>query len=121
MPSIRPIVVTRLKCARSACTWRNLSRSSSARLSSVTSSCVPTTSTSSPPALRTGWPNPCVFDRSVGQHDSELDNVVSFFAQRLLGAFEHLVAILWMDPLQDGLPIRKTLLRIEAPNSEIFL
>ena len=52
-----PIILTRLTCARSASTWRNLSRSCSARLRSVMSTWVPTNSINSPLALKTGWPS----------------------------------------------------------------
>ena len=62
-----------------------------------------------------------VLDRSIRQHDSELDGVVSLGAHRLLDTFEHSVAILWMHPLQHCVAVRKTQLRIEAPNSKIFL
>ena len=52
------MVVTRFMYARSACAWR---KASSARLRSVTSMFVPTTSTSSPLALKTGWPRPWMY------------------------------------------------------------
>src|SRR5229473_6706547 len=58
---------------------------------------------------------------SIGQPDSELDGVVSPLAHCVLDAFDHPAAILWMDPLQHRFAVRKALLRIEAPNSEIFL
>src|SRR5260370_27237035 len=62
-----------------------------------------------------------VSNSSIGKHDSELDGVVSSLAHCALDVFDNPVAILWMDPLQYRFTVRKALLRIEAPNSEIFL
>ena len=62
-----------------------------------------------------------VSNRSIGQHDSELDVVASSFAHCVLDVFDNPAAILWMDPLQYCFAVWKALLRIEAPNSEIFL
>ena len=62
-----------------------------------------------------------VFHHSVRQHNSELVDAISSLAQGLLDGFGHPVAILWMDALQHHLASRRALLRIEAPDSEIFL
>src|SRR5882672_5474337 len=62
-----------------------------------------------------------MFDLPLGEHNFELDVVIYFFTHCLLDIFDHPVSILWMDSLQHCFAVRKTLLRIEAPNSEIFL
>src|SRR5262249_43087946 len=62
-----------------------------------------------------------IFDRSIGKHDSELDRVVSFLAQRLLGLVEHPVSVVWMDPLQHNCAVREALRRIKPPNSVTLL
>jgi hypothetical protein len=62
-----------------------------------------------------------VSNYSIWEHDSELEGIVSSAAHCVLDVFDDPAAILWVDSLHYGCPVRKALLRIEAPNSEIFL
>src|ERR1700757_5058550 len=62
-----------------------------------------------------------IFDRSIGQHDSQLDCVVSFLVQSLHKLFAHRIAVVRMDPLRCCFVARKSLRWIEPPDSVIFV
>src|SRR6476660_10050087 len=62
-----------------------------------------------------------IFDRSIGQHDSPLECVVSFLVQCLQKLFAHRIAVVRMDPLHCCFVARKSLRWIEPPDSVIFV
>src|SRR5690349_18117552 len=62
-----------------------------------------------------------IFDCSIGEHDSEIDLVISFLLQCVLGLFQHPVSVAWMDSLPHGCAVRQTLLWIKPPDSVALL
>jgi hypothetical protein len=62
-----------------------------------------------------------IFDCSIGYYDSELDRVVPFSTQCLLGLVEHAVSVVWMDPSPHGFAVREALRRIKPPDSVTLL
>jgi hypothetical protein len=62
-----------------------------------------------------------IFDCSIGEHDSEIDPVISFLPQCFLGLFVHPVSVAWMDPSPHSFAVRETLHRIKPPDSVTLL
>src|ERR1700732_316174 len=62
-----------------------------------------------------------VFDRSVGQYDSELVRKASLFAHSVLDVFVHPVQVVWMDPLPHRFAARNALQRIKPKVAESLL
>src|SRR6202030_3119725 len=62
-----------------------------------------------------------VFDRSIGQYDSELVPKASLFAHSVLDVFVHPVSVVWMDPAPHRFAARKALQRIKPPDAGSLL
>ena len=62
-----------------------------------------------------------VFDRSIGQYDSELVRKASLFAHCVLDVFVHPVSVVWMDPLPHRFAARNALQRIKPKDAVSLL
>src|SRR6476620_836885 len=58
-----------------------------------------------------------VFDRSIGQYDSELVRKTSLFAHSALDVVVHPVQVVWMNPLPNRFAAWNALQRIKPPNA----
>src|ERR1700693_942787 len=62
-----------------------------------------------------------VFDRFIGQYDSELVREASLFAHSALDVFVYPVYVVWMDPLPHRFAARNALQRIKPPGAGSLL
>ena len=62
-----------------------------------------------------------MFDRSIGQYDSELVRKASLFAHSAFDVFVHPVHVVWMDPLPHGFAVRNALQGIKPKEAGSLL